>query len=358
MPKYKDMNYTIRKDGRLMKKITINSKPTYIYSNEPSDLYKQYIDLMNKVNNNIFSTPSNYTVKQYAEIWYQNYIEPTMLDNQTKKMYSNVIRLYINPNIGNIKLSKLSDFDVTQMINTMTNSGITRRREIALQTMRQILDKAISNDLVTKNVAKSVKLIKHIPKEKKPLSQTTIDNILSIDNNLDSSVFLMKFILTTGLRSEEVSPLTRDDILSNKMLQVNKVVDLDSKELKIDNFTKNKDVRKVPLIDSIYNYVINFDGLLFPNKFGKLKSRSSFRRDLERFLKLYNSMFDTNEYFTLHQLRHTYACILHKAKIPLKEAQQFTGHKDLKVLLNIYTHLDDEDIQKASNQLNNYLNIS
>ena len=48
----------------------------------------------------------------------------------------------------------------------------------------------------------------------------------------------------------------------------------------------------------------------------------------------------------------------HKAKIPLKESQQqFTGHKDLKILLNIYTHLDDEDIQKASNQLNNYLNI-
>ena len=47
MTKYKDMNYTIRKDRRFMKKITINSKPTYIYSNEPSDLYKQYIDLIN-----------------------------------------------------------------------------------------------------------------------------------------------------------------------------------------------------------------------------------------------------------------------------------------------------------------------
>ena len=50
--------------------------------------------------------------------------------------------------------------------------------------------------------------------------------------------------------------------------------------------------------------------------------------------------------FTYHQLRHTYVCLLHKANIPLKEAQCFTGHKDLAVLLNIYTHLDAEDKQK------------
>lgn len=347
--------YTVRKDGRLVKKVTIKGKPIYLYSNDEKDLKKQYIDLLSKYNNNEYSKPSNYSVKDYAEIWYSNYVEPTMLDEQTKKMYSNVIRLYIIPNLGTIKLSKLSELDVTQMINTMTQQGITRRRELALQTIRQILDKAISNDLLSKNVAKSVKLVKHTPIEKKPLSQETIDNILSMDNSIDSSVFLMKFILTTGLRAEEVSPLTRNDILSNKMLQVNKVVDLESKDLKIDNYTKNKDTRQVPLIDSIYQYAINLNGILFPNKFGELKSRSSFRRDLERFLNIYNTTFNTNEYFTLHQLRHTYACILHKAGVPLKEAQSFTGHKDLKVLLQIYTHLDENDIQNASSILNNYL---
>ena len=59
--------------------------------------------------------------------------------------------------------------------------------------------------------------------------------------------------------------------------------------------------------------------------------------------------------FTYHILRHTFACLLHKANVPLKEAQQMTGHKDVKVLLNIYTHLDKEDISNASNLLNNYI---
>ena len=61
--------------------------------------------------------------------------------------------------------------------------------------------------------------------------------------------------------------------------------------------------------------------------------------------------------FTYHQLRHTYACFLHKAGIPAKEAQYLTGHKDLKVLLNIYTHLDEEDKQNATEKLNNLLKV-
>ena len=100
-------------------------------------------------------------------------------------------------------------------------------------------------------------------------------------------------------------------------------------------------------------------------------TESSIRRLLEHTLFEINALykkdqekeFDTPEsvsefktiYFTYHQLRHTYACFLHKAGIPVKEAQYFTGHKSLNVLLNIYTHLDNEDKQNAANKLNNLI---
>ena len=44
MKKYKDMTYTVRKDGRLMKKITVDNKSVYIYSNNEEDLYNQYTE--------------------------------------------------------------------------------------------------------------------------------------------------------------------------------------------------------------------------------------------------------------------------------------------------------------------------
>lgn len=45
MERYKEMTYTIRKDGRITKKISIDGKPKYLYSDNPKDLFKQYIEL-------------------------------------------------------------------------------------------------------------------------------------------------------------------------------------------------------------------------------------------------------------------------------------------------------------------------
>lgn len=67
---------------------------------------------------------------------------------------------------------------------------------------------------------------------------------------------------------------------------------------------------------------------------------------------------NSNIRFTLHQLRHTYVCILHKAGIDIKQAQIWTGHKDVKVLLNIYTHLDAEDDKKSVEKVNQFLSQS
>lgn len=374
--KYKEMTYTVRNDGRFAKKVTINSKPVYLCENEVSVLYAKYIDLQYKKQNQEIIKPTTYTVSQYSDIWYENYVKPTKLDDETKNMYKDCIRLYIKPTIGKIKLSRLTELDVTQMINWMTEKGITRRREMALLTLKQILKKAIANDLLRKNVANEVKIIKHVPKEQKPLNNQIIELILELPNELDPSVLMMKFIMTTGTRPEEVSPLEKEDILDTQKVDINKVVDLESKDLKIDYYTKNKDTRQIPLITFIYNDLVEHisksnNKLLFPNTRGTLKSRYSFRRDLERFLRILNKYYeakmkqtdpdfcltDENKIsFTLYQLRHTYACILHKAGVPLKEAQSFTGHKDLKVLLNIYTHIDEEDVENASNQLNEYVN--
>ena len=60
-------------------------------------------------------------------------------------------------------------------------------------------------------------------------------------------------------------------------------------------------------------------------------------------------------YFTAHILRHTFACILYKAGIDIKQAQVWMGHKDIKVLLGIYTHLDSQDNQKSIDKVNQFL---
>ena len=68
--------------------------------------------------------------------------------------------------------------------------------------------------------------------------------------------------------------------------------------------TKNHENRKVPIFDILY----------------------------ER-LKIMKEDHSNHEY--VFQSKHTFACILYKAGIDTKQAQQWTGHKDIRVLLYI-----------------------
>ena len=52
-------------------------------------------------------------------------------------------------------------------------------------------------------------------------------------------------------------------------------------------------------------------------------SETSFKRQIDYANNLVKKHAVNYERFTAHQLRHTYACILHKAGVPLKEAQYF-----------------------------------
>lgn len=66
-----------------------------------------------------------------------------------------------------------------------------------------------------------------------------------------------------------------------------------------------------------------------------------------------NKVLNTN--LTWHQARHTYVSILHKAGIDVKQAQAWTGHKTIRVLLDIYTHLDKQDQQSSFDKLNSFI---
>lgn len=198
--------------------------------------------------------------------------------------------------------------------------------------------------------------------------------------------FQFYLCFTLGLRREELAPLTYSDIdIENKLLTINKAVHWEKNKAFIKK-TKNEDIRKIPILDIIYDKIADLksqhkdkDLFISAVKSNSIMSETSIRRLLEHTLNQINKLYQKDQLdtlksvseneeeinkediktikFTYHQLRHTYVCMLHKAEIPVKEAQYLTGHKTLNVLLNIYTHLDEEDKQNATNKLNKLLNV-
>ncbi|OKZ59887.1 MAG: hypothetical protein BHV96_05370 [Clostridium sp. CAG:354_28_25] len=371
--------YTTRKDGRLMKRVSVDGKIKTLYSDSPKDLERQYIELKYKSNNGMITNDENMTISVWADKWLETYKADK--EQATVKMYKDTIRLYIKPYIGNILLKNLKQTDIVNMLNSLSKKGITRRKDVALLTIKQILDKAVDNDYIYKNVAKSIKQTKHIAKEKQILTDIDISYLQKVAEN-DSRCFMVLFMLYTGIRREEVAPLLYKDIdIENWTLYVNKAVHWEKNRPEIKG-TKGKTSRKIPILeimqDKVKEMKLNHKDseLVFPSiKSKQLMTETSIRRVLEYTLREINKLYykdqlDTQKMcqnqnskefkaikFTYHQLRHTYASFLHKAGISIKEAQYLTGHKDVKTLLNIYTHLDEEDKKNATEKLNNLLKV-
>ena len=338
--KYKGMTYTVRKDGRLTKKITYNGAPKFIYSDDEKDLYKQYNDLMSLKYKGINIT-NNINIKNYSLKWLE--LNSSGKASGTIKEYKYLINDHIIPNIGYKKIQDLKLNDVKELLKNMESTPPTAKK--TLQLIKRILNDAVDNDIIIKNVAQNIKSPKIIKNEKKPLSVNE-DKILIRSKNKYASFFI--FMRYTGMRKEEIVPITIDDInLSNKKIRINKAITFEHNQPVLKS-TKNTKTRYVPILDVIYDLVVNLinnskNGLLFVKETdGKMLTDSAIKRHLESFLISLNKNNKSKIYFTCHQLRHSYCTMLYYAGVGIKKAQELMGHSSADMVYDVYTHLDEQ----------------
>ena len=58
-----------------------------------------------------------------------------------------------------------------------------------------------------------------------------------------------------------------------------------------------------------------------------------------------------NSNLTIHNLRHSTACILYEQGWKAKDIQEWLGHADIVTTMNIYTHIDRAHKQRQAESL-------
>lgn len=58
---------------------------------------------------------------------------------------------------------------------------------------------------------------------------------------------------------------------------------------------------------------------------------------------------------TVHGLRHTHASLLFEANASIKEVQERLGHSDIKMTMNIYTHVTKSVKEQTAKKFLNFL---
>ncbi|MCX7772766.1 MAG: site-specific integrase [Clostridia bacterium] len=368
-----------RKDGRLKRSVFLGYKPDgsedreYVYGYTEKEVEANLFELKMKIARKERIVDDNVTVAEWANIWMESY--KTGKEFKTLQMYDITIRNHIIKELGHLRLVDLKPFHIQGLINSRFKAGMTKTLKNIRQTLRQMLDQAIENDLLIKNPAIKIELpskakMKELnPAQRRALTNEETDIIrrAKLDTKKKAFVYLL---LDAGLRRGEALALTKKDI-SKSNITVSKTLVFENSLPVIKEHPKTSaGFRKVPIPITLKpildDYLKKCNGMyLFEmQKKPGLMTESSYK-------SFWNSIWNAcnkaaggkhdviafAEDITPHVLRHTYATMLYYAGVDLKQAQYLMGHENADVLLNLYTHLKNEE-SAPTDRINSYLSAS
>lgn len=355
--------YTKRADGRYCASITVNGKRKYLYSYSETDLDLKLAEYKVNRHRGTVSENENITFKDYSEDWFHRTISIKSYGTQVN--ISNMLNNHIYPEIGYIKIKDLKSYHVQNIVKKMKDKDLKDIIKRTVSTIKRILDDAMRNDIVYKNVAVGIDTPKIVKNERTALSIDDDKEILECAKKHKYGLFIL-LIRYTGIRSEEAVPLLLTDIdLKNKTITINKATNFPHNQPNVKD-TKNQKCRIIPIPDLIINELeqeINKRKeqkiqYLFTKEQDKTKmlSKTALRTHLDSFLyELNKNKKDDNKIkFTYHQLRHSYCTMLYYAGIKIKKAQELMGHSSADMVYDIYTHLDEKR-ENAEQQINTYI---
>ena len=75
---------------------------------------------------------SNKTVREWAEVWYQEYIQPRKITAKSKAMYRGVLDREIIPAVGKLKLRQVTELRLQQILNRHAGESTSHAEKIRM----------------------------------------------------------------------------------------------------------------------------------------------------------------------------------------------------------------------------------
>ncbi len=365
--------YKKRKDGRYATTVLVGYKPdgkpnnVFLSAKTEKELKDKIFELKMKMKTGAVVKTSDTLLKDYADSWLETYKASAGIN--TKAMYKNALN-YIKPELGHLPLNKIVRSDVQKLIND--NQEHPRTCEIIKLTLVQIFNSAIDDKLIIENVAKKATVPKRHKSERRALTDLEKEAIKKADFTPKERAFVT-LIYFFGLRKGEALALTKADIdFKSKSLTVNKSAVINVNQTVIKEGAKSDaGNRTIPIPDSavpfLRDYLKNLDTFyLFPGKNAATLSSAQYERMWKHIIKKMNDAITTNKEklieaepiqgLTAHIFRHNYCTMLYYSGISQKKAVELMGHADIKMIMEVYAHLDDKK-EAVQEKLSNAISL-
>ena len=299
------------------------------------------------------------TVKELLELHWLPAMVSADLRPATLDQYRGVIRAWIVPHLGAVRVAALTPRQVTQWIETLRSTtssngrkGLSpRTAQLAVGVLKAACTWAVENGLLARNPVLGVKRPRANTPRMNPWAADEARAFLAATRD-DRLAWAWALLLTRGLRRGELCGLSWDDVdLDIAALRINRTrVVVDGKAL--ESAPKTAAGRRSIPLDALLVALLRQHkarqaaerlaagtaygpgGWLFADELGQPYYPDSL-----------SEWFDTKakalglRRIRLHDTRHTAASLMLASGVPVKVVSEMLGHASPTITLSIYAHV-------------------
>lgn len=312
------------------------------------------------------------TFEEVYEQWYETN-SPTFKP-PTRKAVRSKFKSQILPHFGNVKINDITRSYCQEVINKIAKK--IKSVENMKMYANQVFEFAVLMEISKSNPMEGVIIPKkesdHLAEGKKMRNyweKHEIKKFLGITKQAYSyrDHLMFHLLIYTGARKGEVLALRWNDIdFREKTINFDKTLFFDKKTftpltsktpasrrvLSLDDTTlallkKHRTEQSRGIVQPIGS---NDDRMIFTREDGT-PIRLAYPND-----KLNEIIRSNNLHkITVHGLRHTHASLLFEAGASIKEVQERLGHSDIKMTMNIYTHVTKAVKEKTADRFEKFM---
>lgn len=316
----------------------------------------------------VFIEPASILLSEHLDKWLEDIAKPRIREN-TFESYSWLMKKYVRPKLGGLKLSDIQEHQIQQLYGEMSRKGLSPK---TIRDTHFVLSSALKQAVKWKMLIQNPCDLCELPRvEKKEMKCFSVEEAKMFWDNLSQSKWcaLFMLIIETGMRPEEYFGLQWNDInFEQKCLNIKRVV-VERKKGGGFYFAEtktNKSRRRIPLSTPVLSALKNHRrnqleermklgagyqnlDLVFASQLGTPLQRKNFT---DRHFKPLLEKCGLPK-IRLYDLRHTMATLLLSEDVNPKIVQERLGHSSIVQTLDTYSHvlptMQDEATAKLEN---------
>ncbi|MDT2831873.1 site-specific integrase [Vagococcus carniphilus] len=328
-------------------------------------------DLLKDIEENgLFNENKVMTFKDLYDMWLKQHrlnVKPSTIATNRRFVEGHVL-----PHLGDMKLDDITVIYCQKLVNEWYEEykQYPYFRKVTAQIMRygEAMEIMKSNPM-----AKTI--LPRKKEEENKLQYYTKEELQHFFECLDQygnykQLAFFRTLAFTGCRKSEILSLQWEDIdLFNKTVSIGKTLAIDENlDIIIQTPKTSSSVREISLDDETIKILSRWRSIqreeYFQMGFNTTSDKQFVFTNVRNELYYPQIVNDWLKYLikkyklpkiTPHNFRHTHASLLLQAGIPVKEVSERLGHKDIKITLEIYSHVMPEEAEKTANKFANFV---